>query len=39
MRIILEIMSALEFLYVNGFMYRDLKTDNIIIDSNFKANS
>ncbi|KAK8850175.1 hypothetical protein M9Y10_018298 [Tritrichomonas musculus] len=37
MCIILQIMSAIEYMHLNDFIYRDLKPENILIDS--KKNS
>lgn len=37
MQIIFDIMCALEYLHLNNFIYRDLKTNNIIVDSKFNA--
>lgn len=36
-KIIIEVLCAFEYLHLNDFMYRDLKSDNIIIDSKLNA--
>ena len=35
--IILQIMLSIVFLHLNGYIYRDLKPSNIMIDSNKTA--
>ena len=37
MKIILEIMCAFEYLHLNDYIYRDLKFNNIIVDSKSNA--
>ncbi|OHS97194.1 hypothetical protein TRFO_36608 [Tritrichomonas foetus] len=36
-KIIIEILFALDYLHSHGYMHRDMKTDNILIDDEYKS--